>query len=312
MEAPHKPGLFALVFAVFLGLSSAYGQRGDPEPRLEPELIRIGYSRTRLVDVNLEDVRVAVKLWAEEIASEWEESVSVEINFFDDLPALVRAIKAGDLDLFAVNSLDYLRIREEVPVEPCLLALMGGLILDEYILLVRRDRDLKGPADLSGLRLVTAPERFVNPLAMMWLETLLMKNNLGEKEHFFDAINTGSGTSQPVLAVFFRQADVGLVTRRLFGTMAELNPQLDEQLAILAVSPRLLHGFACFPENLDETKKQLIRDGAVNIHENPRGRQILTLFWTDKLIPFDPAYLDHVIALVEEYHGLKRKSGDKP
>ena len=49
------------------------------------------------------------------------------------------------------------------------------------------------------------------------------------------------------------------------------------------------------------------RDAAVTLHETAEGKQILLFFHFDKIVPFEPSYLESIRALVKKHKELKSK-----
>ena len=122
---------------------------------------------------------------------------------------------------------------------------INGRSTEEYVLLVHRDGPIKEIGDLQGRSLVWID----NPracLAPIWLDTLLAQQGLGPADQFFGKMTPTKKTSQAVLPVFFRQADVCLTMRSGFQTAAELNPQVGRQLRVLATSPELVNQIFCY------------------------------------------------------------------
>jgi hypothetical protein len=83
--------------------------------------------------------------------------------------------------------------------------------------------------------------------------------------------------------------------------MADLNPQIERDLVALAVSPGFLLSVLCFPQGVDQEKKRIVENGALDLHSHAKGRQILTLFGNDKILRFDPSFLTTTLELVEQY-----------
>jgi ABC-type phosphate/phosphonate transport system substrate-binding protein len=92
--------------------------------------------------------------------------------------------------------------------------------------------------------------------------------------------------AQTVLPVFFESADACLVTRQASETMCELNPQLRRRLLVLAVSPKLFAAFFGVQVQKDapDAVKSKIRQALLGYYDTPGGRQILTLFQSNRLI----------------------------
>ena len=138
-----------------------------------------------------------------------------------------------------------------------------------------------------------------------------MRQGLPECEKFFATIKSVNRASQALLPVFFQQVDAAVVERHAFKTMVELNPQLNEQLTVLAYSSPLVHSIACLNRNADEQVKKAIIDTASKLGESTNGRQILILFQLDRVVPFKPSHFEALVALVKEHHDLKTRLANR-
>jgi phosphonate transport system substrate-binding protein len=92
---------------------------------------------------------------------------------------------------------------------------------------------------------------------------------------------------------------------RAFRTISELNPQLEQQLAILKVSPAFLRGLFIFRKDLEMDIKKEIIGALQTFHEDPDGQQILMLLKEERLISFKPEYLVTARNLFEEYQRIQ-------
>jgi len=113
------------------------------------------------------------------------------------------------------------------------------------------------------------------------------------------------------LPVFFKQADAAVVERHAFKTMVELNPQLNEQLTVLAHSQPLVHSISCLWRNADKQVKKAIVDMSYKLRESANGRQVLTLFQIDRVVAFKPAHFEALVALVKEHHDFETRLANK-
>ena len=73
-------------------------------------------------------------------------------------------------------------------------------------------------------------------LALAWLDIALFNDGCRPVAEFC-RVEQNKKLTKVVLPVFFRQNDACVVTRRGFKTMSELNPQVGQQLRVLASSP---------------------------------------------------------------------------
>ena len=270
-------------------------------------LIKVGYLRDLLPDVDSRDARVAIELWLMQAAAELDLNVSAKVQFYEDMSSMVDALAEGRVDVVTLPPLDYLEVRKRVELEVFTVGVMQGRVTDEHLILVRSDGGFAALDQLKGATLIAESGRYARPIASMWLETLLLKEELGHPESFFGTIKYARKAPQAVLGVLFRKYDACLVTRRAFETLAELNPQLGEELTVLRRSPGFLREILCGRRGQDVVQKEALLEGALRLQDHPRGRQVLELFRMENVVRFDPAYLETVIGLVKEHEGLKNR-----
>ena len=269
----------------------------------EPRRVRVGTVTEIYPGVNAADARAAMQLWIDALLGKTGgRYVGVSV-VFDSIEGPIQAVLKGELEVVNLSSVDFLRARPQVALEPMAVGMFAdGEVKQEFLLVTRRNGGLQRLADLRGKRLL------VNPLdwrvARLWLEVLLHQEGLlGSGVHLGEIVRA-EGLSKQVLPVFFGQADACIVTARGLATLAELNPQLARQLAVLARSPAYLAYLTCLAPGLDEELHRDFMDMALNLHRDSAGRQMLTLFGLERTVSFKPEYLENLEELVAEYEQL--------
>lgn len=270
------------------------------------DTFRVGYVGRLFTEVSRDDVEVALRLWAREVAGQLRAQLDPGIRFVASRDELIAQLRLGSLDLVALTTPQYLAIRDSVAIEPVFVTVSGGDSEQVYDLLVRRDRNVGALEDLAGGTLLIHAGRGDESVASLWLDALLLRHGLGPPETFFGTIREATRAAQAALGVFFGQADAALLSRSAFTAMSELNPQLQQDLVALASSPPLLPSLACFPANMPADRRRLVLDGALGLHQRSRGRQILVLFGTERVVRFEPRQLQSVVDLIEERRRLQR------
>jgi ABC-type phosphate/phosphonate transport system substrate-binding protein len=298
--------LFTILVSIMIVSPGFSAPDGQSKPASGRGYLNVGFPKYMLFDVDIKDAQVAMELWANELSKINKLPLKTKSIIVHDLPSLVKALNEKQIDVIGLPSVDYLKIKDEVSLEPALGTVLGGKHGEEYVLITRIDKAPKSLKELKNNKLVFQRDRFVGNVPLMWLDTLLIKQGLPVSEHFFADIKTVNKVSQAVLPVFFNQMDACIVTRRGFETMVELNPQLGEQLRVLSTSPVLVLGVVVFRKDFNEEYKKRIIKTALNFKNIPSGKQILTLFKVDDFYPFHDSDLDSLLGLLEEYKHLQR------
>jgi len=272
--------------------------------------LRVGYPSRMFFDVDARDAQVAIELWSKQVTTHMGTPLESRTIFFDNLDSLVKMIKGGEIDVLTLFTLDYMKIKEKVDIEPFLVAVRNDQVGDEFLLLTHVDSRANSIEDLKDGDLIVETGRSSLPLGLLWLDTLLMKAELAKRSSYFNSIKETTKTSQAILPVFFQQADLCIVTRHSFETMAELNPQLHTNLIVLAHSPNLVRALYFAQKGMDSEIREVVEDGATQLQHHVEGQQILTLFKAERIIPFEPHYLDGVKDLLNEHKELLCRRAD--
>jgi len=161
-------------------------------------------------------------------------------------------------------------------------------------------------ADLRGKDIVVLSSKSGN-VSLVWLKVLLFENGLGPPETFVKTVETGTKPSATILPVFFGNKAACLVDRLSFKTMIELNPQVGATLAPIAVSDLYLDSVTCISRvgYPSDRAREDFRRQLRELHLKPAGRQILTMFKVDRLVPFKEEYLDGVRRLLAKSDQVK-------
>jgi len=296
----RQAGLVLAVLASPLGLLPLGLEISSPA-QSRSEVLNIGYIESAFYDLRVKDAQVALEMWGSSLinheTSPLNKVSAIIIPTFEELE---RAVTNEELDVVIMGTVDYLKLAKSGLLEPVLAPQPRPDCMQNYLLLVRKDRGIGELGQLKNGRLVCVLGG-EGDLPKIWLDNSLFKAGRGGAETFFKEIKYVDKAAQAVLPVFFKQADVCLATERSFNSLKELNPQVGSELSILATSPNLLRGLICFRKSRDQAEKKRTYDVMSKIHEDPQGQQILLLFHEERLAPFRPDYLETAQALLEEY-----------
>jgi phosphonate transport system substrate-binding protein len=291
----------ALGIAHSIAVAGLAQQKGNPGTSFS-----IAFSAGLFADVNMTDALAATKVWTTAIVRKKGFDSPAEPTIFNDTAWITDALKNQRVDIAVLLSREYLEIREKVPLTPHFVPRRRGRIEEECLLLVHRLSGINSAEDLSGkdiLLLLSAK----GGMGRTWLENSLIEKGFPSMEKFFGKVTGMQKASRTVLPVYFRQVDACLVTRDGFETMAELNPQLKNDLKIIATSPAFLPAILCTRANYESPYKNPALEALRDLHTEPGGQQLLIMFKIDDLVPFESRYLDSARQLIAQNLKLKEQ-----
>jgi len=258
---------------------------------------RFGFSGALMPDVNENDARAAMKVWAKTLVAEGTVQGDPNLLFCQKLADLEAALTNCAVDGVAMSTREFATLRPRVKFNRFVLGTFGGSIYEEYLLLVHAGSGITNLASLRGHPLLLLRHAKMC-LALPWLDTLLLERNLPPSRDFFASIAEETTANKTVLPVFFRKAEVCLITRRTFQTMCELNPQLGRNLQVLDVSPAFVTGGVFFREGYPARQQDQIVAELTAVRKSPAGNQVLTVFQSEGLDEHPASAFDSALALL--------------
>ena len=262
----------------------------------------VGYSPLLFYNINPRDAIGLTKVWVQMVDRRLKFSGETSVVLFKDLRDAESAMAKNEVDIIVLISEEFLTLRETVPLLPVLTADYGKHFYDELLLLVRDDRGITRVGQLrnKSLRIETGQK---GSLPMQWLDTLLFARGSSDSRGFFSSVTDYPKATQTILPVFFSQADACLASLNSFETLAELNPQLGHHLRILEKSPGFATGIIAVRKDVQNQRRDAMLDALLETHTDPKGKQLLTLFRINRLVPFRAEHLAAVEKVIKEHRG---------
>ncbi|HYP16891.1 MAG TPA: PhnD/SsuA/transferrin family substrate-binding protein [Opitutus sp.] len=283
---------------LLMALTLTTAARAAGEDGLAAATLRIGFSRAAFTGLNESDTTAAYRAFATALGRKRGYALSCEFSIFDTVPEAAAAVRARRVQLIVLSAWQLLSTDLLDQTEIAFVPFTGEGVGRRLLLLARNDRLVRGPADLRGGKLLLLRNNAVT-LSALWFETLTLQAGLGSPGQLLRKAEFGTKPSALVLSVFFGRADACVVDEQSFAVACELNPQLSRELIAVDRSEPLLDFVICLnrdgwepPELLDD-----VRLSMAELHHEPMGRQILTLFRCDRLEPFRSEQLEDLAAL---------------
>lgn len=272
-----------------------------------PETFRLGFSYALFTDVNENDARASIRVLAAVIARERHIEADPEPLLLSGTEAIGAALRTERLHAIALTADEYYQLAQP----PASLVARGlfavqpdGDPTEEYVLLVRRDQGLRTLADLTGKRLTVFANSRLR-LGYLWLEVLLGDAALPPVHRHFQTATANAKLSKVILDVFFKRSDAALATRRGFAAIAELNPQVGQQLVALETSPPYIPGLFAFRPNIPPEFLEHVLHEFSSVHESPAGLQTLTIFQSGQVIEYPLSKLTPALELIDRFTRLR-------
>jgi len=299
--------LFLLYILLFPLQSGSYAAEKDDSTHT---LFRTGFIQHAIFNSDPRDARAVLEVHSREISRQIGESLNIKVILFPEMEAMTSALRKGELELAAMPSVDFLRLRKTVPLIPSFVGKNSKGPGINYVVITRKDGGFRSFSDLKG-KSIMIPAVMKYESSQIWLEVLVMKAEKGGYDTFFSHIKETPKLANAIMSVFFRKADAALVTSTGFNTSCELNPQLAAQMTILTESPNLSDAVVCLIPGTSEKFRTKIYNAMLQLNETKSGKQIYTIFQTNGITPFKEEYLESLENLISEHKRLKAKTATR-
>ena len=273
------------------------------------DTFKVYYTTSLFYDVDQRDAMVAINLWTKEIGEQLNVGIIPNSRIFSSIDELMAAYLTDDIDMAVFTTQEFMQIQDKKIFEPALVGSQGDSYGEEMVLLVHRESGIRELEQLKGKELRMPVGGISSGLVMMWLETQLFERGLKMNAAFFREVIRVNKPAKAVLPVFFRQSESCIVSRRSLELLSELNPQMGSDLFVLIHSPAITRYVFCFNKNIKDGLKRLVLEKALTLDTYARGQQLLTLFKLDKVILYEPHYLDSVHQIFKRVESIRSSEG---
>lgn len=257
---------------------------------------RFIYSKELFFNTKTEDAIALTKIFTEKVKKQNGIEDEAEIVICKNDEELIDATKTN-FDFVLSTTVALVRLLKIGNVKPVLVNQTQGSYGFVYYLVTRKDKNINHLSDLKNRKL-NILARSDGQTPSLWLEKILRDNKLPVKNRFFEEITFDYKPTNILLPVFFNKLDAAVITKESFDVMCELNPNIKKDLNILATSKTLLFGVLSFDtKSKNKEREKFIYDILTTMHNDADGRQFLSLFSLDKIIPYKEEYLTKFMEL---------------
>ena len=267
-----------------------------------------GVASTKTFDnVNRNDVGAALKVLFEIVGRQKGFVLDSRMDVVDDVTEIRERLQKHSADLIALDVSEYLKLESSHSIIPILTHArtpQAGALYS-YVLLVNATSAVTTVAGLRGRNLLVSSRNKSNA-GIAWADVLLGKEKLGRATEFFASIRTSDKPQACVLPLFFGKVDACVVDEINLNLAKEMNPQLG-QLKVLARSRPLIENVIAMPVESHPYQKELL-EAMLTLNKDPRGRQLLMVFKTDRFVRIQTGDLDSARELWRDYNRLAESS----
>jgi phosphonate transport system substrate-binding protein len=276
------------------------------ETNQQPAIFHVGMAKLCFRNVNRNDAVAAYRGFLESAGRRFGNVYTADPVVYDDSSIYEAAIQRQPMNVTIVDTWQFLTMDIHRQVKPYFTVMENGRVGRKYVVLTRRDSGLTNLAALHGKDILQTEYASLG-VGKIWFKPRLLSEKLGTPETFFNQVEVVVKPTAAILPVFFGKKSACMVDDGSFDLMKELNPQVGQVLQVVTISDTYADVVVCLREGNWASAK--LKDDTITslkeLHQDPAGQQICTLFKIDCMIPFEDSQLDTVRKLRATYIALQ-------
>lgn len=153
-------------------------------PVQSAEIVRIGFARDTIGEINENDAMAAVKLWSTQLVQSSDFDVQIQAKIYEDIQSIKTALAQKQVDFINLSAVLFFDLQHLLNHKQLIFAVFGNSIHTEHLLVVPQKSGITDLKDLKGcvLRFLDDPK---NALGTTWLDVRLAGEQLSAADHFF-------------------------------------------------------------------------------------------------------------------------------
>ncbi len=265
------------------------------------ETARLGMYMKIARDLNRSDVRASLEVWNEELVRKFQ--VPSTVRFYSDVDVLRHDFDTGQINLVIADAMTFVR---HFKAEELASGFTAKLPTSASLLLLGRPGG--GISQLAGKTIARLED---DDVSSTYLETLCLQRTGKECAAVPVTFVAVPNNHQAVSRLLFKQVDFALVNQHGYETAIELNPQLRKAGELVEKMSFENQFFGFFNSKVSPEFQRFALRSIENMHLEPRGRQMLDVFKTERVARAEPIMLKPFYQLEREYRDLRTEARRK-
>jgi len=289
-----------LVFIIFIIFSSELFAVDDQKHVFKFGLV----SKSKLLST-FKDARDSLSTWIEEIGN--KHSVILDVKFFPDTEVIYDKFKKNEIDMAVLPLPFYFKNKDELDLigkNFWTLTFSENKYTQYYFISAKSN----GYNNFSDIKNKVIAIKEYDEVSEIWLDkNSLMENKKTYSKLIKDLIGEEK-ESTIVLDVFFKKADFGIVTKKTWDVMVELNPAIGKSIEILKKSKQIHFPLiGLFHKDSEIEKVNIFFKLTTNMKKLYNSEEMLDLLKFDSIFGLDKKMLNPLEIYYKEYFNLKKK-----
>ena len=267
--------------------------------------VKYGFLSNGTLLQSFSDAKVALKVWLEDVAILHD--TKLEVVFSDSSETLYQMQKKGKVDMIVVDLPFFFKNKKDIfeTSDNFWSLSMKDAQYSQYYLIANKSLNAKG---FKNIKNKTISMKKGNKGVFVWLDKNSLIHNKKEFQNVVGNTYLKKKESTVILNVFFNKSDFGIVRRKTWDILAELNPSILKKVQIIKKSEKIhISSIGLFRKGIDPLLPDAFFKVGNDLHRLKNSESIVELLKFDKLFKVDDKVLSKLSKYYDEYFILKKR-----
>ncbi len=300
-----------LVFLLLYSLPVFCLAQNSAYSKAESQNVNLVFHYNLLETVNELDAAASLDVWSKKWLEEWNKKNNIKylvsVHITKNISQIERLLNSGEITLLAVSSIDYLRFKDILKIEPLFVSGSHDSNFDQFFIIANPKSQIENLSNIKNKKLIIPPG-VLSQISNIWLSGLTHKQFGESVENIFSKIDVSNSAIQTVLQVYFNKYDICVIDKNSFDIICDMNPNISKELIILEKSDKFPHSVMMLFNTNDSHIKKFVKENALGLENDDYGRQLLKLFKVQKIIPYKKEYMIGINKLFKSNQEMQSNS----
>ncbi len=263
------------------------------------KVVYFGIMKYYFNEVNINDAKVAMNGWANEIGKEYKKKTGIsiipKISYFDDINEMKDLLIKKMLDVVVLSPYDYALWNFSEIIDPLMMDKPDESVVK--VMLVNKNSKITSLNDLKSKKISIDPA--IDGLySIFWLNMIFKQNGIND-HILFSEIEICKKSSMVIMQLFFGKATACITSLLNFKTNSEVNPQIKEKIKILLSSEKLINSMVGLRKDCKTINGNILTEVALNPTNNKSMKSMMELFKKAAIVRFNKEMLIPIEQLIQ-------------
>ena len=261
--------------------------------------LNVAGTRTSTAGISPTDIEITFEFLFNEFLKELGEKINLQS--YENFQMMEKEFMENDTyNAFYCSSVEFLSSNiKSISDDTNLITIQNGPYKFRKIVLVTRKQDnFKSIKDLKN-KIISYTNS--SDIVRLFIDTTILRHVNIPAENYVGSIELKNSGSAALIALFFNQVDVAVVYDDEYELAKELNPQVANETKVLAESDEIVTAILGVKGDVAEQRKDLFVNQLIDVHERPKGENLMDLLGASRFIRLDVKDLSSVDKMLNDY-----------